>query len=204
MSEEIPKDNSLYKDKEYWNGRFSKEDSYDWLSSFDGYKDLLLKYLPSDLLIKILIVGCGNSDLSASLYDIGYTNITNIDYSEVVIEKMQRIYPKMTWICMDMKDMQFPGQFDVIIDKCAMDALLVTQRDPWNPEDEIRKEIDSYLSGVSKFCSTLYLQLSFGQPHFRKIFFCPEEHPDRFEWTFKWEVFGKGFGYHLFVLKKIR
>jgi len=45
-----------------------------------------LKYIrPSD---KILVAGCGNSELSADLYDIGYHNIVNVDISSTVIRQM--------------------------------------------------------------------------------------------------------------------
>lgn len=65
---------------------------------------VLHKYIkPAD---NVLVPGCGNSQLSADLYDLGYHNITNIDISEVVIRQMteknieQR--PKMAWIKMDL------------------------------------------------------------------------------------------------------
>ena len=32
---------------------------------------------------RLLVVGCGNSELSAQLYDDGFTNIVNIDFSKV-------------------------------------------------------------------------------------------------------------------------
>jgi 2-polyprenyl-3-methyl-5-hydroxy-6-metoxy-1,4-benzoquinol methylase len=35
-----------------------------------------------------LMLGCGNSELSEQMYDAGYTKITNIDISSVVIEQM--------------------------------------------------------------------------------------------------------------------
>ena len=38
----------------------------------------------------ILIVGCGNSPLSEELYDEGYCNQVNIDYSSVVIDQMRK------------------------------------------------------------------------------------------------------------------
>ena len=37
---------------------------------------------------KILVIGCGNSELSANMYDFGYHNITNVDISDVVIQQM--------------------------------------------------------------------------------------------------------------------
>ena len=36
--------------------------------------------------MKILIIGCGNADFSADLYDDGYENIVNVDISDIVIK----------------------------------------------------------------------------------------------------------------------
>lgn len=41
---------------------------------------------------KILVVGCGNSQFSYGLYSDGFRNITNIDYSEIVIKNMSEKY----------------------------------------------------------------------------------------------------------------
>jgi hypothetical protein len=37
---------------------------------------------------RMLIIGCGNSEISADLFDNKYTNITNLDFSPLVIEEM--------------------------------------------------------------------------------------------------------------------
>lgn len=64
------------------------------------------------------------------MYEDGYTNITNIDISEVVIEKMKAIYceklPLMTWTVADATNMpEFADdQFDLVIDKGTFDALV--------------------------------------------------------------------------------
>ena len=54
---------------------------------------------------------CGNSTFSSDLYDKGYHNIVNIDYSEVVIDKMRLLHinqrPNMKWIYMDMTKLTF-------------------------------------------------------------------------------------------------
>lgn len=34
------------------------------------------------------MIGCGNSELSANLYDVGIQNIMNIDISDLVIKNM--------------------------------------------------------------------------------------------------------------------
>ncbi len=54
----------------------------------------------------ILVVGCGNSTLSADLYDVGHHKIFNIDISEVVIRQMNDKHsadrPEMKFEKMDM------------------------------------------------------------------------------------------------------
>lgn len=92
------------------------------------------------------IKGCGNSKLSEDMYRDGFRCITNIDYSEVVIENMKDRSPEarsMQWIVMDMTDLKFPnGSFDVVIEKATLDALLVHEPDPWklSPESGILME----------------------------------------------------------------
>jgi hypothetical protein len=108
-SETIPKDNREYGSHGYWEKRFASEASYEWLANYSVVRPLLSKRL--NRTDRILHVGCGNSgnlsqssahllsssssssssscvetDLAADLYKDGYTNITNIDYSSVVIQ----------------------------------------------------------------------------------------------------------------------
>lgn len=40
---------------------------------------------PSDCMFRILHIGCGSSQMSMQLYNMGYKNITNVDYSKVPI-----------------------------------------------------------------------------------------------------------------------
>lgn len=55
-------------------------------------------------------------------------------------------------VVMDMTKLEFPaGSFDVVIDKCAMDALLVDEGDPWNPKEEIKETVDKMMTGISQF-----------------------------------------------------
>lgn len=81
----------------------------------------------------ILVVGCGNSDMSARAYDAGFHQITNVDYSPVVIEEMQKRNKQrkeMRWLEMNMLDMKAftDGTFDVAIDKGALVRCLASQR----------------------------------------------------------------------------
>ena len=139
-SDYIAENNEDYKSQEYWETRFLKEESYEWLVPLSEVAPQLLPLLKKD--DKILMLGCGNSPFSgtllpsfshnieivlhllchvADLYDAGYENIVNIDYSSNVIERMKAANQSrvtMSWLVMDMMELNFPaenGLFDVNI-----------------------------------------------------------------------------------------
>ena len=170
-------ENSDFKLKSYWDERFKKEEEYDWLVKLDELKQYLVPKLPPlESNSRILIVGCGNSTFSSDLYDLGYTNIVNIDFSDVCIANMvsknETKCPLMTWLVMDMTDMSsFENEsFDVVIDKASMDALMVDEGDVWDPNDDVVDSADRMLSHISRILkseSGLFIQITFAQTHFR-------------------------------------
>ena len=121
-----------YADKDFWNDRFKESDGFfDWYANWSQLKNYIEALIKPEDNPKILMVGCGNSRLSGEMYNDGYTNITNIDISDVVIEKMKTVYsescPLMTWQVADATNMpEFEdGQFDMVIDKGTFDALIL-------------------------------------------------------------------------------
>ena len=166
-------DNSVFKEQGYWEDRFAAEDEYDWLLTYEQLQTHLVPLLRP--LERILVVGCGNSGLSAGLYDSGFTDIVNIDFSETVIEKMKEMHsierPLMRWITMDMTEMNFDSHsFDVVIDKASMDALMVDEGDVWHPKQSTIDITDKMCKGVKRVLvphTGRFIQLSFAQPHFR-------------------------------------
>ncbi|OVA06229.1 Methyltransferase type 11 [Macleaya cordata] len=130
--------------KENWDKFFSlrgSDDSFEWYAEWANLKDPLLSQLSnfteilgvsdssSSASLQILVPGCGNSRLSEHVFDAGFRNITNIDFSKVVISDMLRrnirSRPDMKWRVMDMTHMQFTdGTFDAVLDKGGLDALM--------------------------------------------------------------------------------
>jgi SAM-dependent methyltransferase len=112
------------------------------------------------------MLGCGNSTLSRDLYDDGYTKISNLDYSEVVIEKMKNLHekerPEMEWIVGDIRKLPYENEsVDVCIDKGTLDSLMTSVSDVWNPEPEIvanvKGEIDEVVRVLKPDGVFLYL-----------------------------------------------
>ncbi|KAL7139362.1 hypothetical protein ABFS83_09G045400 [Erythranthe nasuta] len=80
----------------------------------------------------ILVPKCGKSELSEHLYDAGFTNITNLDFSKVAIAHMLRRNlserPMMKWRVMDITRIQYEDKtIDAIIDNGGLDALMVPE-----------------------------------------------------------------------------
>ncbi|KAL6580731.1 hypothetical protein OROMI_006654 [Orobanche minor] len=113
--------------------------------------------------VRILVAGCGNSRLSEHLYDAGFTNITNVDFSGVVIshmlERNVRERPLMKWRVMDMTTMKFANEtFDAIFDKGGLDLLVEPEVGPRNG--------NLYLSEVKRLLKAggKYICVTLGEP----------------------------------------
>lgn len=128
-----------YANPRYWEDYYNKtsgEDKFDWYGSwdspvvFEGSTGVLGDVLRPRLTLesRILMLGCGNSDLSEKMYLAGYQNIVNVDISSHVLDllraRLQQAMPKMSWAQMNVNDLAFgDGEFDVVLDKGTLDAV---------------------------------------------------------------------------------
>ncbi|XP_075038561.1 eEF1A lysine and N-terminal methyltransferase isoform X2 [Mixophyes fleayi] len=125
----LPKSSKEFSSSEYWEQFFRRrgEQAFEWYGGYLELCGVLHKYIkPKD---KVLVVGCGNSELSERLYDVGCQNLTNIDVSEVVIRQMNERNagrrPHMTYQLMDATQTTFPdSHFQAVLDKGTLDAIL--------------------------------------------------------------------------------
>lgn len=124
----LPRGHADFRTKAYWDDFFKKrgERAFEWYGDYRKLSKLCEKSIDSK--DKVLVVGCGNSDYSSDLYDAGYKYITNIDFSDMVIQSMairNALREEMRWLVMDMTAMSFEGSsFDVVFDKGGLDALM--------------------------------------------------------------------------------
>ncbi|OHT09715.1 putative methyltransferase [Tritrichomonas foetus] len=164
--------------QEYWDEKYAeKETLFEWLRSYDDFRSYVNEHIPKDH--KILIPGCGNSSLSPDMYKDGYLNLTNNDFSPVVIEQMLKRcadMQSMKWDVMDIKNMTYPDNtFDTVLDKGTLDAITCGE----DYENQMNIACREYIR-VLKPGGIAYI-LSFGQPEDRLCYFDPEfEHPWEF------------------------
>lgn len=135
----------------------------------------ILEELKLQKTVKLLNIGCGNSEFSERMYDDGYHLQTNIDICENVIKFMvERNHHREKMICkknliflvdvMDIRDLQQDDEtFDLVIDKSTMDALLCGDQSFLNVAI-MTKEVQRVLK-----TNGIYLIISYGAPENRIV-----------------------------------
>ncbi|KAL8437842.1 hypothetical protein Efla_000962 [Eimeria flavescens] len=138
---------------------------FDWFNKYPALKPILLDAGLQES-SSILMLGCGTSTMSENMWDDGYRNITNIDFSPQCISLMQKRCadkPGMTFMVLDVLDLkELAGRsFDFIIDKGTLDCILCGEKSFEN--------IHKALTLISQLLSpgAVYLMMSYGSPMFR-------------------------------------
>ncbi|XP_065113425.1 eEF1A lysine and N-terminal methyltransferase [Paramisgurnus dabryanus] len=124
----LPRSAEEFSSADYWERFFRKrgEKAFEWYGDYNSLCGVLHKYIkPRD---KVLVVGCGNSELSEQLYDVGYHQLTNIDISETVVSHMNQrnaeCRPDLTFQQVDATQTGFEsGSFQAALDKGTLDAM---------------------------------------------------------------------------------
>lgn len=145
----LPKSSKEFGSADYWEKFFQHrgKKTFEWYGTYLELCEVLHKYIkPKE---KVLVIGCGSSELSEQLYDVGYQDIVNIDISEVVIKQMKERNgsrrPHMSFLKMDMTHMEFPdATFQVVLDKGTLDAVLTDE------EEKTLRQVDRMLAEVGR------------------------------------------------------
>ncbi|NXL44629.1 MET13 protein, partial [Podilymbus podiceps] len=166
----LPRSPGEFGSAPYWDRFFRQRGQrpFEWYGAFPQLCPVLRKYVrPRD---KVLVVGCGNSELSEQMYDTGMCeDIVNIDISEAVIRQMQERSgskrPKMSYLLMDVLQMDFPDDhFQVVLDKGTLDAVLTDE------EEATLAKVDKMFAEISRVLQVggRYLCVSLAQAHVLK------------------------------------
>ncbi|KAJ1985585.1 hypothetical protein H4R33_003922 [Dimargaris cristalligena] len=201
----LPKSNTEYGTKTYWEERYTREGSdhtFDWFKTYRDLLPIFEREVP-DKSGRVLMLGAGNSTLSEDMYRDGYHHITNIDFSETVIDQMRQRCADLTemeWEVMDIRELQLAdASFDLVVDKGTMDALMCEQGDVWDPSEElmenVRREVDEALRVLKVGGKFIYI--TFGQPHFRS------RHLKRDAFHLEIHTIGDAFHYFVYICTKI-
>ncbi|KAM3619657.1 uncharacterized protein V6R79_011431 [Siganus canaliculatus] len=124
----LPRTAEEFSSAEYWERFFKKrgEKAFEWYGDYNKLCGVLHKYIK--IQHKVLVVGCGNSELSEQLYDVGYKHLTNIDISETVVSHMNQRNaerrPGLTFQQVDATQTPYEDDsFQAALDKGTLDAM---------------------------------------------------------------------------------
>ncbi|XP_037326341.2 eEF1A lysine and N-terminal methyltransferase isoform X2 [Pungitius pungitius] len=124
----LPRTAEEFSSAEYWEKFFKKrgEKAFEWYGDYHKLCGVLHKYIKVQ--DKVLVVGCGSSELSEQMYDVGYKHLTNIDISETVVTHMNQRNaerrPGLTFQQVDATRTPYEeASYQVALDKGTLDAM---------------------------------------------------------------------------------
>ncbi len=83
------------------------------LSLEKAYLDVIQAHIPASG--SVLDVGCGTGEPIAKFFiEQGY-QVTGVDASKAMIELCKQRFPQAHWLLADMRTLQLPGQFDIVL-----------------------------------------------------------------------------------------
>ena len=112
---------------QFWDDRYLNEpEPFEWFHPYEYYRDSILDAI--DLESKVLIAGCGTSNMPEDMAMDGYKNVIAQDISRVAIKMQQtrcQHIPEISYMTGNMTDMDLEEEtMDAVIDKGLLDALL--------------------------------------------------------------------------------
>ncbi|XP_077963911.1 eEF1A lysine and N-terminal methyltransferase [Gasterosteus aculeatus] len=124
----LPRTAEEFSSAEYWERFFKKrgEKAFEWYGDYHALCGVLHKYIKVQ--DKVLVVGCGSSELSEQMYDVGYKHLTNIDISETVVTHMNQRNaerrPGLTFQQVDATRTPYEeASYQAALDKGTLDAM---------------------------------------------------------------------------------
>ncbi|KAL7944334.1 S-adenosyl-L-methionine-dependent methyltransferase [Trichoderma barbatum] len=126
----------------YWRHRFSKETSFEWLLNSNDFisilKPLLINLEPSSA--RILHLGSGTSVLQIHFRQLGFLDVTNVDYEPLAVERGRQLEQqafgdvKMKYAVADAtkslllnksstQGIHNDNKYDLVVDKSTADAV---------------------------------------------------------------------------------
>ena len=122
----IVPDVAQYGRVQFWDERYITEsEPFEWYHPFEYYRETILEEVELDQ--RVLIAGCGTSNMPEDMVNEDYEHVVANDISRVAL-RMQEVRCKgmhnITFLRGNMTDMDLEDEvFDAIIDKALMDSL---------------------------------------------------------------------------------
>jgi SAM-dependent methyltransferase len=159
-----------FEKQSYWHDRFAQETEFEWLISSSDFLSICKPYishLASDA--RILQLGFGTSDLQNHLRADGFTNVTNVDYEPLAIQRGHENEKKafgdvrMKYEVGDATQLRVGEEaYDLVLDKSTVDAVSCGGAEPFQ---RMMEGVRSCLRQNGIWLSLSYSQWRFDGPN---------------------------------------
>lgn len=162
--DDVISDFAQYGRVQFWDMRYAEEhEPFEWYYGYEYFRETIRESIPLDK--RVMIAGCGSSNMLGDMADDGYENLVGGDISRVVLAQLKyryKDYPQITFFQGNILDTDLPeSSFDAIIDKALFDSLLCTQTSSIT--------IAQYLFEVERLLTDtgIFIIISYGNPEQR-------------------------------------
>ena len=128
--DDVISDSTQYGRIQFWDLKYATEhEPFEWYYGYSSFRETIRDSIP--LTTKVLVAGCGSSNMLGDMANDGYTDIIGADLSRVVMTQLKyryQDYPQISFFQGTMTDTDLPeGSIGAVVDKGLFDALLCTQ-----------------------------------------------------------------------------
>ncbi|TNJ28065.1 Endothelin-converting enzyme 1 [Giardia muris] len=141
----------MYFEPAFWEQRYVEHpELFDWYVQLPIFYEHIKPKLTKD--DRILILGAGTSRLPFQLFDLGYHDITCIDFAEGArrgVEKELQTREGIRYVVQDARTMNLTGQeghFTIVIEKGMLDCVLTNTFEPLTAAKEVINNVKRFLT----------------------------------------------------------
>ncbi len=125
--DDVISDNAQYGRVQFWDLRYANEhEPFEWYYEYKYFQETIRDNIPLDR--KVMVAGCGSSNMIGDMAEDGYTNLIGADLSRVVMKQLEyryKDYPEITLFQGTMCDTDLPeNSIGAIVDKALFDSML--------------------------------------------------------------------------------
>jgi len=162
--DDVISDDAQYGRIQFWDLKYATDhEPFEWYYGYESFRETIRESIPLDT--RVMLAGCGSSNMLGDMADDGYENLVAADLSRVVMTQLKYRYqdqPKISFFQGTLTDTDLPeGSFGAIVDKGLFDALLCTSTGTTT--------IAQYMYEVERLLDDtgVFIVISYGNPEVR-------------------------------------
>lgn len=146
-------DCAQYSKVSFWDETYAAEtEPFEWYYPYDKFRAVIRSKLQFN--DRVLVAGCGNSNILEDMADDGFEQLDGCDFSRIVLDQMRLRCENLPQISFHLESVGdtdfFDESFDGVIDKALFDSMICAEDGPRKVTEYIN-EVDRILLDTGVF-----------------------------------------------------